>query len=164
MEQRDLCRACLEDLPRNRPACPRCGLSLEADCGTECGRCQQHPPAYVRSVIPFRYEEPVRHMVHALKFHARYPYARLFGQLLAGELAGRTDLPSLLIPVPLHASRYRQRGFNQAAEIARTLSHRFDIPLGLNCCARHRLTRPQMELSAEERAQIGRASCRERVS
>ena len=148
----DLCEPCADALPYNRIACPRCGLALPTPQTAECGRCQKHPPAFHATHALFRYEEPVRHLIHALKFGAHYPSARLLGSLLADALCGLEDKPALLIPVPLHPSRYRERGFNQATEIARTLSRRLHIPLDLTSSARVRPTQPQAELAAEQRA------------
>lgn len=149
---RDLCRPCADALPYNRSACPRCGLALTTLQTVECGRCQRHAPAFDATRALFRYEEPVRHLIHALKFGAHYPCARLLGSLLADALRDMEDKPALLIPVPLHPSRYRERGFNQATEIARTLSRRLRIPLDPTCCTRVRPTQPQAELAAKQRA------------
>jgi ComF family protein len=149
---RDLCRPCANALPLNRPACPRCAEALGAETDCDCGQCQKRAPAFDASFAAFRYEEPVRHLIHALKFGARYPSARLLGELLAqAVVAGRRPLPEALLPVPLHPSRYRERGFNQAAEIARSVSAFTGIPLDLNSCIRNSRTQPQAELSAEER-------------
>jgi ComF family protein len=148
---RDLCRPCAESLPYNLTPCPRCGLTLSVSQTVDCGRCQRHPPAFDATFAPFRYEEPVRHLIHALKFRANYPSARLLGQLMAEALTGVKNKPALLLPVPLHPSRYRERGFNQAAEVARTLSRQLHIPLDPYCCARARATQPQAELPAKER-------------
>jgi len=150
-EGRDLCRPCAESLPFNRPACTSCARPLPFDSDIPCGECQQHPPAFDRSFALFRYQEPVRHLIRGLKFHARYPCARLLGDMLADALAGIKDKPELIIPVPLHRSRYRERGYNQSLEIARTLSRRLQIPMDLRSCIRTLATQPQTQLSAKER-------------
>jgi len=148
---RDLCQSCINSLPYNRTACLRCGLTLATHSAEYCGHCQQNPPGFDVTHTLFRYEEPVRYLIHALKFRADYPCARLLGQLMAEHLGEFADKPELLIPVPLHRERYRERGFNQATEIARTLSRRLQIPLDPTCCIRTRPTRPQAELPAKER-------------
>lgn len=148
----DLCRPCMLDLPFNIKACRRCGLPLAAPSASECGGCQRKPPAFDGTIAVFRYEEPVRHLIHGLKFQARYASARLLGSLLAEHLEGLTEWPQRLIPVPLHRSRYRQRGFNQSLEIAREVSARLRIPLDLYGCVRIRATAPQLDLSAAERS------------
>jgi ComF family protein len=147
---RDLCGRCAAALPYQEVACLRCGETL-SNPAPECGRCQRHPPAFDSTTAIFRYEEPIRHLLHALKFSAQFSCARLLGTLMAERLAADREKPRRLIPVPLHASRYRQRGFNQSTEIARTISRRLNIPLALRCCARVRSTPPQTELTAKRR-------------
>ena len=63
----------------------------------------------------------------------------------------RAGKPDLILPVPLHKSRYRQRGFNQAIEIGRTVAGKLQIPLDLTSCKRHRDTPHQSQLSAKKR-------------
>ncbi|MDD5033585.1 MAG: ComF family protein [Methylococcaceae bacterium] len=148
---RDLCIGCANSLPLNLPACSRCGRLLPFASAEPCGHCLRHPPAYQRTFALFRYEEPVRHLIHGLKFHARYPCARLLGQLMADALTETASKPGCILPVPLHSSRYRERGHNQAIEIARTVSRRLRIPLALDSCIRAQATQPQTELNAEQR-------------
>jgi ComF family protein len=77
---------------------------------------------------------------------------RLLGTLLTRALqqAG-APYPELLLPVPLHPARLRERGFNQAVEIARPLAQALGLPLDLNSCQRRRATAPQAGLEAIER-------------
>jgi ComF family protein len=147
----DLCRPCADALPYIAAACPRCAAPLASPVPRLCGACQNQPPAFDAAFALFRYEEPVRHLILSLKFGARYPCARLLGTLLAERLGERTPLPDALIPVPLHAHRYRKRGFNQAAETARTLSRLLDIPLDPTACRRIRATDAQARLSGKAR-------------
>jgi ComF family protein len=91
-------------------------------------------------------------MIYALKFKRQQELARLFGELLAASLTA-TPLPDCLVPVPLHPSRYRTRGFNQALEIARPLADRLKLPLCPNLCRRVRPTPPQRLLDAQTRRQ-----------
>ena len=60
-------------------------------------------------------------------------------------------MPELVIPVPLHPTRYRHRGFNQSIEIAKTVAKELNIPLDLNSCSRHRDTPHQIALPAKLR-------------
>lgn len=90
-------------------------------------------------------------MIGNLKFGANYKNARLLGMLLVGHLRQTAELPDLILPVPLHLSRYRQRGFNQAIEIGRTVAKELKIPLDLTSCKRHRDTPHQTQLSAKKR-------------
>ncbi|MGR9012465.1 MAG: ComF family protein [Gammaproteobacteria bacterium] len=116
-----------------------------------CGRCLSRQPAFDRTYAPFIHQGAIRHLIGSLKFGANYKNARLLGMLLADHLKQAADRPDLILPVPLHKARYRQRGFNQAIEIARTVSRELQIPLDLNSCKRNRDTPHQTRLPAKKR-------------
>lgn len=122
-----------------------------ASAGMLCGRCLTDPPAYDRAVVPFRYAPPIDYLIRALKFDARFPCARLLGQLIAETLAQETERPQSILPMPLHGERYRTRGYNQALEIARTVSRVLSVPMDPEFCARVLPTLPQTRLSGKER-------------
>ncbi len=94
---------------RCRPTIPRSAL---------CGRCLQQSPVFDACVAPFRYAYPVDRMIQGLKYRRELVYGRILGQLLARHLSRRDTRPELVIPVPLGMARYRERGFNQARELA----------------------------------------------
>jgi len=116
-----------------------------------CGRCQSLRPAFDETYAPFIYQDAIRHLITALKFGADYKNARLLGQLLAEYLLQSAEKPDIILPVPLHKARYRERGFNQAIEIARTVSRELHIPLDLNSCRRLQDTPHQSALTAKQR-------------
>jgi ComF family protein len=144
----DLCPPCAVDLPTIAVACPRCAVPL--DSSRLCGSCLLRPPEFAAAHAPLRYDSrnPAGYLIKGLKFGRRLACARLLGSVLADSLAGRADLPEVLIPVPLHPGRYRQRGFNQSLEIARFVSARLDIPLDYRCCRRVRATAAQSSLTS----------------
>ena len=148
----DLCGDCRAGLPRLLWACLRCGLPLAAETETECGACVAHPPAFTRTLAPFRYEEPVKHLIHALKFNRKLYIARVLGELMADHYAQQDTRPDMIIPVPLHAGRLRERGFNQALELARRVAARLHIPIDIHACVRTRGTAAQSDLPAAQRA------------
>lgn len=150
----DLCSGCRADLPYNHPACNRCANPLPNISGLSptCGDCLRVPPAFESLFAPLLYRPPVDFLIKELKFHHRLAAARLLGELWAEALAQRPDpLPECLIPVPLHASRLRERGFNQALELAHPLCRRLDLPLAAHGVRRVRPTAPQSELAAPDR-------------
>jgi ComF family protein len=149
----DLCHWCYQALPRNIHCCFQCANLLDIPSTTPvlCGRCLGHPPAFDRSHAPFLHQGAIRHLVTTLKFNAQHPNARLLGMLLAEHLRGTAEMPDYIVPVPLHTARYRQRGYNQAIEIANILSKQLQIPLALNHCQRHRDTPHQINLTAKQR-------------
>lgn len=149
----DLCPACEAGLPRNTASCTRCALPLPgAPPGTLCGRCQRRPPRFHGSCAPLLYQAPVDGLVLGLKFGRQLPQARLLGELLARQLARQAGpLPGRVLPVPLHPHRLRERGFNQALEIARVPARRFGLVLDAHSLVRVRDTATQSALPARQR-------------
>lgn len=147
-----LCPACLQDLPRLRVGtCEQCGLPIDSlALPGRCGQCLQHRPAYDRVISGFAYAQPVSQLVAKLKFRGQIQLARLFGELLFTPVTAVSQAQAIL-PVPLHPTRLRQRGFNQALEIARPLSRMLRLPLLTDSVYRSRDTQPQSEQSADRR-------------
>jgi len=150
----DLCPGCLGDLPFNRHACQRCALPLPDAALKDalCGQCQKQPPKFDRCYAPLRYGYPLDHLISNFKFRDRLAQGHLLSGLLGNFLLQQQcELPELIIPVPLHVSRLRERGFNQALELARPLSKRFDLPIDSHLVIRNRATSSQMELDKRAR-------------
>lgn len=154
MADLDLCAPCLQHLPSNLHPCRQCAQALPIDnyANDRCKRCRQFPPAYDRSYAPYLHQGAARHLVTALKFNGHYKNARLLGNLLAAHLKKQqAPLPEVIVPIPLHKTRYRERGFNQCIEIARTVSKDLNLPLDLDACLRNRDTPHQTALPAKQR-------------
>ena len=149
----DLCQRCFDSLPFNREACVCCGIPISIDPNARrCGPCSKDQPPFDSTFALFTYREPVRYLVRSLKYNANYPSGRLLGNLMAQTLAIQSTRPQHVVPVPLHPSRFQQRGFNQAIEIARPISKKLGIPIASKLCARIRETPAQSGLSARQRA------------
>lgn len=147
---RDLCTHCQADLPSLETACLRCARPLSTT-GT-CGACQQQAPPQDYALSAFRYEAPLDYLIVQLKFHGKLYLAPLLGELIAEYLEQRIhSLPEGIIPVPLHPSRLRERGFNQALELARPVAARLDLPIYHQAVQRRRNTAIQSQLSPQER-------------
>ncbi len=149
----DLCQPCHTKLPFYRGGCSLCAAPMPSTISTTavCGECQIRPPEFDYTHASFAYQEPIRHLIHGLKFSSRFVNARLLATLMAKQLQTLPNKPGLLIPVPLHPQRYRQRGFNQSIELTRHLSKTLQIPCNLNSCQRNRNSIPQAELGAKQR-------------
>lgn len=130
------------------PQCPQCAIPTPE--GQVCGACLNHPPAYAHSLAAYSYVFPVNQLIPALKYHSRLAIAQVLGQHLAEAVADRPR-PDLLIPMPLHPARIRQRGFNHATEIGRVVAKALDVPLDFACCKRVRDTPPQVALAYDQR-------------
>lgn len=152
-DSRDLCHSCYKHLPRNTQCCFQCADLLEFPTTNPvlCGRCLGKKPAFDRTYAPFIHQGAIRHLITTLKFNAQYQNARLLGLMLAEHLRQVAEIPDCIVAVPLHKSRYRQRGFNQAIEIAAILSKQLLVPLDLTSCERYRDTPHQTRLSAKKR-------------
>lgn len=147
-----LCQPCLNDLPYLQYHCPQCGQPLTLPVHTVCGRCQKKTPYVDLSFSLFQYQAPVDHLIKQLKFHHALPIANFFGLLLATHIKQQnTPLPDCITPIPLHPKRLRQRGYNQALEMAKVTAQALNIPLHSDLLKRSKYTRPQTECNVKER-------------
>lgn len=147
----DICGGCLRDLPRAARVCPVCAASLPR--GQRCGACQRRPPAWDAGIAALRYAFPVDRLIQRLKYDGRLEHGRLLGLLLGRAVRDRPR-PALIVPVPLHAGRWRERGFNQAVELARPVARSLSVPLEEHCCVRRRATPPLWRLGPEVRRRL----------
>jgi ComF family protein len=138
------CRNTLPRLPQHR--CPICALPTPA--AQICGECLARPPHFDATSVALAYDFPVDHLIRALKYGHRLAIADTLARLM-GE--AETVAGDLLLPVPLSAERLRQRGFNQAVEIARPLAHALRLPLLIDGCWRVTDTAPQTSLPWKQR-------------
>ncbi len=141
------CDADLPRLPREGALCPRCALPSPG--GAVCGRCLARPPAYDATRAALAYAFPADVLVQALKFHGELALAPLLGELLLPVVSG--EPVNCIVPVPLSAGRLRERGYNQALEIARGLAAATGARLAPELCRRQRDTAAQMDLPPAER-------------
>jgi ComF family protein len=119
-----VCAACDAALPRLPSACPLCALPTPA--GAVCGRCTAKAPPFAATRAVFAYAFPVDRLLQSLKYRGALPYAEFLADALAGVVTTR---PDLVVALPLHPARQRERGFNQAQELARRVARRLRLPL-----------------------------------
>ena len=153
-QDRDLCRDCAQDLPHNHHACARCALPLPpgSPVGVLCGACTRQAPSFDRCFAALEYDELSGFLISGLKFHHKLNHGRLLSQLLIDYLERQqAPLPDLILPVPLHRQRLRERGYNQALEIARLLGRYFERPVKPRLCRRMRDTPAQTGLDRKTR-------------
>lgn len=142
-----LCAACALELPALAECCPQCALPSPG--GSVCGSCLLHPPHFDGTLASWPYEFPCDKLVQALKYRAQLALAGFFARRLASRPLPEVDL---IVPMPLHAKRLTERGFNQALEIARGLARHLGRPIEPRGVLRVKHTLPQTELPYEERA------------
>ncbi|TMU80965.1 ComF family protein [Pseudomonas fluorescens] len=149
-----ICVACETDLPWLGEQCITCALPLSAAGGT-CGECLLEPPAFEQVVVPWLYGFPVDSLITRFKHNAKWPFGHLLADVLGEYLQHRFDeglpRPDALLPVPLAGKRLRQRGFNQAAMLARWLSQSLDLPCEEQVLRRIKETDAQQDLDAKAR-------------
>jgi ComF family protein len=161
------------------PVCCLCGAPGQAPDLDLCDVCTTFLPALssgggpastaaigdgtlVRTLFLFKYQYPADHLVRALKFRGERVFARVLGTLLARAHREMSwELPALIVPMPLHVARYRERGFNQAREIARFAANEMNasavraearrVSVESRLLIRTLATREQSGLSLEER-------------
>ena len=149
----DVCHVCAAPLPGGAPPLPR-GEQV-------CGRCIATPPPWTRTLAPFTFAQPLTGVIAGLKSGNGLRQARILGVLLSASAEAAyapNELPEAIIPVPLTRRRLRQRGFNQAALLARSTARRLGLPSLPGHLARIRHTPPQRSLPRSARLTNVRAA------
>jgi ComF family protein len=150
-----LCEACIAQIDTiTLPVCPKCGYPLgdpSAAC-PECSRNQLNAIDGIRSVALFE-NTPLYKAIIQFKYSNQKVVAAPLALILADAFRRYALQADYIIPVPLHSSRWRERGYNQSELLARPLAHQLGLPLDITSLRRTRATRSQMTLGAAERHQ-----------
>jgi ComF family protein len=146
-----VCSACLNGLSwQPNTACPQCGL---ASIGITCGSCLNNPPDFDVTHAVFLYQFPIDAMMQRYKYGNHLNIGNSFGQFLREKIDTENHLSNidLVIPMPMHPQRLKERGFNQAHEIAKVLTKNNKEKLDFKSVQRIKLTPPQASLPLKER-------------
>lgn len=143
-----VCRWCRATLKPLGAGCRRCALPRPGS-PADCGRCRDWP-AGLTAVAAVRYAGAAESIAHALKYRGWTHLAELCAAAMVDSLGDRAAGLDVLVPIPLHAARLRERGFNQSALIADALSGRLGIPV-VDALVRPRATRSQVGLGRAAR-------------
>ncbi len=144
------CCSCEKDLLIKDNGCPVCANVSPG--GLICGHCLKAPPQVSSTIVPLHYQYPTDHLIRLFKYKNCIGLARPFARLIVDQLLRSNKLPDLIIPVPLHKSRQRQRGYNQSLELAKQLGKHLNIKTDYRSCKRIKNTAPQSSLSFKERS------------
>ena len=145
-----ICSACRAELPRLAHACGFCASPLPA-AGT-CPACVRRPPAFDRLHVPWAYAWPLDQLILAWKHGGSVRAGRVLADLAREAAAALPEpAPTLVVPVPLHPRRLRERGFNQAGQLARVVAATLAVPLESRGVQRVRATASQQALGRVER-------------
>ncbi|WP_298312514.1 ComF family protein [Propionivibrio sp.] len=143
-----LCGDCAAELRRlDEMHCPRCAVPTSF--GEICGRCLAKPPHYDATLAAYHYDFPVDKLIQSFKYGHRLALGAYFGRQLAA--LSRNIAADVIIPLPLHPQRLRERGFNQALELARPVGAALGLPIDTTSCIRTRNTPAQAHLDWRER-------------
>jgi ComF family protein len=153
------CSTCWSDFsPIQGPLCPRCGRPFESPVALSsspdhvCLACRQEPPLFDQALSVGYFEGSLREAVHQFKYRPCRSLGRPLGEWMVTNVRLVSDI-DIIMPVPLHTKRLRQRGFNQALLLAYRMSEAHCIPCSCDNLYRSRPTRPQVELTGAERIQ-----------
>ena len=153
-----LCMACAADFPLNHTACQHCAIPMShVDTSVQrCARCLKAPPEYDLCWSPFIYAQPLEWMIQQLKFNDKLSIAPLLTKLMAENLPDKlykNNSPDVVIPMPLHPQRLKQRGFNQSYLLVKKLAKQLKLPIDLSACQRVVDTEHQTGKNAKQRRQ-----------
>ncbi|MEE9399311.1 MAG: ComF family protein [Dehalococcoidales bacterium] len=159
-----LCDSCCQSLPRIRPPlCPRCGRPHPS--GILCPSCVNWAAAIDGIRSPYRFDGVMREAIHQLKYRNLRALVVTLTELLKDFLVSNPLPAEVLVPVPLHPKRLKERGYNQSGLLARELAKLIDLPVMGDCLIRQRHAPPQAKTSTvdERRSNIADAfACRNR--
>lgn len=150
-----ICPSCLAGMPAiAHPLCTVCGEPFAGRGGDHpCGACLSRLPGFDMARAAMPYEGSARDLIHSFKYRHKSHLKHALSQMMARRLAGEflPGAPDIVVAVPLHPRRLRQRGFNQSMLLADGVSRVWGVPLERRALCRIRWTEPQADLTAEER-------------
>ena len=143
------CLLCRESLTESPGICSSCRNSFVS------WRREGHVPRFgdnLRQVfILYEFNDSVRSLIHALKYRNKTLPGQILGEMLGNRISAASFVPSIIVPVPLHSARRRERGYNQSEVIARAVGHVLGCQVHKSVLARVRATPSQTQLGAGER-------------
>ncbi len=149
-----ICPGCVKELsPVTQPVCLLCGKEVESARMEVCPDCLRHKKTFRRNFAVFNYTDTASRSMAAVKYKGRREYLDFYGEAAVRRYGGqiRRIAPDLIVPVPVHPSRLRERGFNQAQILAGILGRSLEIPVWADGLRRIKKTLPQKELGAGQR-------------
>jgi len=155
-----VCAACVQRYGAPLSRCRRCALQVPVASGSAvCGACLTDPPPYASTVAAVDYDHPWDGLITQFKFHAALDLTpALAAQMLAALQRRDAPAPKLLLPIPLSDTRLRERGYNQAWELARRLGRALHCPTDARLLLRVRDTPHQLAFPPQKRAGNVRAA------
>ncbi len=149
-----VCSACRKRLPYlKEPKCKKCGKEIEKDEQEYCRDCQRFHHSFDKGASVFAYDPVMRRSISMFKYHNRREYAAFYAEEMYRNCERFLNLcaPDVILPVPVHNRKRRQRGFNQAELVAEKLGKMLHVPVDKKYLMRVEKTTPQKELTRQQR-------------
>lgn len=149
-----VCPSCRQKLPYiKEPKCKKCGKEMEKEEQEYCRDCQRFSHSFDKGGAVFAYDQVMRKSISMFKYHNRREYARFYAAEMYEHCRHflNTCNPDVILPVPIHRQKKRQRGFNQAELVAKKLGKMMKVPVDSKYLIRREKTVPQKELSRQKR-------------
>lgn len=155
-EETGICPHCLSEVKYiGSPLCILCGKPFYSEVLTDhlCGDCITGERYFSKARAVGYYDGVLRKAIHLFKYKLKIYLSLTLGNIMSYQMQYllKGDTYHSIIPVPLHPKRLRERGFNQALFLARSVSRKYEIPLDRDSLTRDRWTKPQVGLSERER-------------
>lgn len=168
ISQQSLCPSCIVDMPINHTFCQCCALPLPArelsikssednfNSPFLCGECISQTPGFQYTFASYRYAFPVKEMIRRIKYQKqRYWLKPLTWQLVRdvqkASIYENGGMPDILIPIPMHAKKQKERTFNQAFLMAKYISRKLNIPINNSILLKTEITENQASLKKTAR-------------
>ena len=146
-----VCSFCMETLTPLGPCCQHCAYPLPQTDYLVCGRCIKKPPHFDRAYIGYQYDEPLRGLLHQFKYRNGLYLSSFLSHLITQSFPNTHSNSPCLIPIPMHPKKIKQRGFNQAAILAKLLAKQYKLACDYKSCQKITNTAAQATLNGEER-------------
>lgn len=149
-----ICQPCKRKLQYiKEPRCKKCSKPIELEEKEFCSDCQRKDYHFTKGYAVWVYDDITKHSMAEFKYHNKKEYALFYVEELL-DIYGDAILrfaPDVIVPVPIHNSKFRQRGYNQAEIIAKRIGQELNITVIDDLLVRNRKTMPQKQLSDKER-------------
>lgn len=149
-----VCRECsIKLVPMGKPACLKCGKEVEGEEQGCCSDCQSLTRSYNKGFPAVHYNQPMSKVLSDFKYYNMRCHGRFLADIIV-RYRGKDILsaaPEVIVPVPIHSSKLRNRGYNQAHILGKELSRRLGIPVDDDLVIRAAKTAPQKDLGSVER-------------
>ena len=149
-----ICPECRKKLPYIRePKCKKCGQQMESAEEEYCRDCKRFSHAFDRGAAVYTYNDVMARSIAMFKYHNRREYAKVYAKEMYRCCSRflKSCAPEVILPVPIHRQKKRQRGFNQAELVAKELGKLLNVPVDADYLIRKAKTIPQKELTRQQR-------------